>query len=204
MRKTICLILSLSLLSGCVAAWGGSYHIESETPSSIVIKYDPAITDIQAVQLVAEDHCQKFSKGAAPDVITKSGWAISTASFICKNISANEQASIEQRIANQRARENARAAQVRDMAISSASDSMRSLGDAYKANAAAYGNSASCPACQQGIQQSQQYRQQQQQEQQQWQQQKDMKALHEQIQQQQQQIDNERRDPLGGLNGRWH
>jgi hypothetical protein len=187
-------------LCGCVAAWGQSYHIELETPSSIVIKYDPAVTDIQAIHVVAEDHCQKFNKDAAPSELTKSGWAITTATFVCKNISATERANIKQREMAQQAREHTRAAQVRTMM----NESARTLGDTYKGSVApSYGNAASCPACQQGIQQGQQMIEQSQAEQQQYQRQQDMKALQQQIQQQQQQIDNERRDPLGGINGRW-
>jgi hypothetical protein len=53
-------------LSGCVAVWGSAWHIEDETPTAVVIRYDAGLMDTWRVQNHANDVCSKYKKIAVP------------------------------------------------------------------------------------------------------------------------------------------
>jgi len=72
-------------LTGCVAAWGQSYKIEFASSTSITINYDPAFTNIGALQSVAQENCDKYKKDALPQASASAGWGLRTISFLCVN-----------------------------------------------------------------------------------------------------------------------
>lgn len=67
MRVPAIVVSSLFLgLTGCIAVWGSSYHIESESPSRVTIRYDAAATDSWRIQQHADESCAKYQKTAVP------------------------------------------------------------------------------------------------------------------------------------------
>jgi hypothetical protein len=58
------LLAALGLLSGCVAVWGGSYHIETEDASGGSIRYDHVLISERAVMAHANASCARFEKVA--------------------------------------------------------------------------------------------------------------------------------------------
>jgi hypothetical protein len=69
-------------LPGCVALWGGGYHIESENSQSITMKYDSHFASLSEVQNVAEAECRHYGKRAISQNST-SAWGITTVVFDC-------------------------------------------------------------------------------------------------------------------------
>jgi hypothetical protein len=141
-------ILALAILSGCVMAWGGSYNVESQDSSSILIKYDPAVTNLRNVYRVAEEHCNQFKENAVPQDVTKSAWAITTALFVCKNTTAPERAGIMRFVNAQGAAEagtSAAAWATFGAGMQSMGAGMNSMGNAYQARANADSSMASTP-----------------------------------------------------------
>lgn len=70
-------------LTGCVAAWGNSYKIESESSAALTIAYDPSLTDSHQIESVANQSCAHYGKAAVPKSQTMSGWGIARISFVC-------------------------------------------------------------------------------------------------------------------------
>ncbi len=83
MHKPLVVVLAAILLSGCVAVWGRSYEIESETSEAVTIKYDRNFTDLQEVKKVAQANCAEIGKDAVERGETTSIWRITTVDFGC-------------------------------------------------------------------------------------------------------------------------
>lgn len=77
------------LLSGCVAVWGGSYQIESQTPEAIIVQYDTNFIDESDVQKLASEHCQTVHKTALLQAHDTNMWNISTEKFLCQKPSSS-------------------------------------------------------------------------------------------------------------------
>lgn len=56
-----------TLLSGCVAVWGGSYKITSADESGMTVQYDKALASSAKMAALARAHCKQFGKIAEPD-----------------------------------------------------------------------------------------------------------------------------------------
>jgi hypothetical protein len=56
------LLAALGLISGCVAAWGGPYHFETEDASGGSIRYDHVLITGRAVLAHASESCARFGK----------------------------------------------------------------------------------------------------------------------------------------------
>jgi hypothetical protein len=83
-----CIALSMLALGGCIAVWGGAYHVESEDSSGGVIRYDHVIIPARAVFAHANEVCAKYQKVAVADGerygVVLPGGSIDEISFSCK------------------------------------------------------------------------------------------------------------------------
>jgi hypothetical protein len=84
MKNAILIILACLTLSGCAAAWGSAYKVRFESSSSVTISYDPSLTTLGTLQNVAQQHCDKYHKDAAPQATSMNAWGLVDASFACK------------------------------------------------------------------------------------------------------------------------
>lgn len=83
--SSVLIMLSIAVAaSGCIAAWGSSYKVQLETPSLIAIDFDPGATTMGNVQVVAQQHCDKYGKDAILQSSDTSGWGIRSATFLCQ------------------------------------------------------------------------------------------------------------------------
>ena len=71
------------VLGGCVAVWGGSYQVKSQTPDNIVIDYDTNFIDDAGVMEIANAHCLTEGKGAVLQTVEKS-WGLANATYLCE------------------------------------------------------------------------------------------------------------------------
>lgn len=82
------LVLMPCLVSGCVAVWGGAYHVESEDASGGAIRYDHVVISERAVQVHANEICEKYNKVAViyneQYGVVIPGGSIDEISFSCK------------------------------------------------------------------------------------------------------------------------
>lgn len=80
------------VLVGCVAVWGSPYHIEAENPSSVTIRYDAALTNLQNIQSHADESCGKYQKVAVPKSqrtgVVIPGGSIAEIVFVCNTPAA--------------------------------------------------------------------------------------------------------------------
>ena len=81
-------LLALCLLSGCVAVWGSSYHVESEDSSGGAIRYDHVVMSERAALVHANEICAKYQKAAVVDNerygVVLPGGSIDEISFSCR------------------------------------------------------------------------------------------------------------------------
>ena len=77
------------LAAGCVAVWGGAFHIESEDPSGVSIRYDSVLIDTRSIYKHADQVCAKYQKVAAFEYQRNSvilpGGSVHEISFTCRN-----------------------------------------------------------------------------------------------------------------------
>lgn len=83
MRNLALVFLGCVALSGCVAVWQDSYHIEYANDSSISINSDPMFVNAGGLQKVAQQHCQKFGRDAVPRPGENSPWGLRLYTFDC-------------------------------------------------------------------------------------------------------------------------
>jgi hypothetical protein len=82
-------LCALALASaGCVAVWGSSWHVETETPSGVTVRYDAALVDAETVQGHVGEICAKYQKNAVfldrRDGVILPGGSVSEARFSCE------------------------------------------------------------------------------------------------------------------------
>jgi hypothetical protein len=77
------------LLGSCVAVWGSSYQVESQTPEAMVVQYDTNFIDDAKIEKLANDHCQTYGKTALLQAHDKDMLNISTDNFLCQNPAPN-------------------------------------------------------------------------------------------------------------------
>lgn len=86
MRQIIVAFISF-LLSGCIAVWGGAYHVESEDSSGGAIRYDHVVISVRAVFVHANEICAKYQKVAVVEResygVVLSGGSIDEMVFSC-------------------------------------------------------------------------------------------------------------------------
>ena len=85
MKPKIALAVALLMtLGGCVAVWGQSYTIDSESTDAVTIKYDSNFTTEDRIQKVADDICHRYGdKVARLHDSDRSIWRIVTATYDC-------------------------------------------------------------------------------------------------------------------------
>jgi len=75
-------------LSGCIAVWGGAYHVESEDSSGGAIRYDHVVISERAVLVHANEICAKYQKAASIEResygVVLPGGSIDEMSFSCQ------------------------------------------------------------------------------------------------------------------------
>ena len=78
-------IVTLSMfLGGCVAVWGSSYQVESQTPDAMVVHYDTNFIGDAEIEKLASDHCQTHGKTSLLQSHDVDMMNISTDNFLCK------------------------------------------------------------------------------------------------------------------------
>ena len=77
-------VLASTLMSGCVAVWGQSYHVSFRSPDSVQINYDRHFGSLDEITGVAQGICGEYSKNAAFQRESTNMWGITSASFACK------------------------------------------------------------------------------------------------------------------------
>ena len=65
-QLSLCLIIVLLTLSGCIAVWGAAHKVVSADQNGITIQYDPMATSSVRAQVLAREHCEKFGKKSRP------------------------------------------------------------------------------------------------------------------------------------------
>jgi len=77
-------------LTGCVAVWGSSYHVEAVSPTSTTIRYDAALMDSRTVVAHANEICGQYQKVAVPKSqrlgVVLPGGSIAEIIFACDTI----------------------------------------------------------------------------------------------------------------------
>jgi hypothetical protein len=84
LSRTLILAVFCLCLSGCVVVWGGAYHIEAHTRSSITIKWDPIGTDFAEVTKVAKAYCAQGGLDALKGSAVTTPYGLQTVTFDCK------------------------------------------------------------------------------------------------------------------------
>ena len=83
------LILSIILLSGCAAVWGGSYNIAVSNSRSVVIEYDRVIANMPAILNAAQAECDKYGKDAVLDAVSGGNLGIRVNTYRCETRTAD-------------------------------------------------------------------------------------------------------------------
>lgn len=83
----IALLFACSLVSGCAATWGSSYHVDAEDSSGVVIRYDSILVGIEAIDKHANEICARYHKTAVPksrrDAAIIPGGSLMEATYSC-------------------------------------------------------------------------------------------------------------------------
>lgn len=87
--KTLTLILSLILLSGCVAVWGKSYNVAMSNSRSVVIEYDRVVANTAAMLNAAQSECNKYGKDAVLNSVTGGNMGILVNMYRCETRTAD-------------------------------------------------------------------------------------------------------------------
>ncbi len=87
--KTSILILSLILLSGCVAVWGKSYNVAMANSRSVVIEYDRVVANMPAMLNAAQAECDKYKKDAVLDSVSGGNLGIRVNTYRCETRTAD-------------------------------------------------------------------------------------------------------------------
>ena len=142
MRNVVIAAALVVGLSGCAVVWGGAWHVQSESPEIVVIRYDAGLMDAWRVQTHANDICGKYQKVAVPKSqrmgVVVPGGSIYEIVFSCdNNMNANNNHS-----APLRDYDNAKILGAIAVIAGSAADTTRNLAQQRQATADAYGRSA--------------------------------------------------------------
>ncbi len=63
-RAVVTSALTAAMASGCAVVWGGAYRIDHSDQYSVVIHFDPSLTDTQTLQRIADMHCGTYDRYA--------------------------------------------------------------------------------------------------------------------------------------------
>ena len=87
LTKVSFIAIGCALLSGCVTMWGDPYHLDSESSSGVVIRYDSVRIGEAAIDKLASEICGKYQKGAVfisrtgADIMA--GGSLMAATYVC-------------------------------------------------------------------------------------------------------------------------
>jgi hypothetical protein len=71
-------------VSGCLAVWGATYKVRYQNETGIGIDFDPLVTTLGNVQVVAQGHCDRYGKGAFVRHEDKNTWGVRSIQFVCR------------------------------------------------------------------------------------------------------------------------
>ena len=104
--RSLSLFLVPFSLAGCVAAWGGAYHIESEDSSGGAIRFDHVVISERAILIHANEICSKYQKTTGVENrkfgVVLPGGSIDEISFSCRTSNAGADGPSFQGAATQR------------------------------------------------------------------------------------------------------
>ena len=89
LTKVSFIAIGCALLSGCVTMWGNPYHVDSESASGVVIRYDSVLIGVAAIDKLANESCGKYQKIAvstsqkSADIMA--GGALMEATYACSS-----------------------------------------------------------------------------------------------------------------------
>jgi len=71
-------------VSGCLAVWGSTYKVRYQNETGIGIDFDPMVTTLGNVQVVAQDHCNRYGKDAFVRHEDSNNWGVRSIQFACR------------------------------------------------------------------------------------------------------------------------
>jgi hypothetical protein len=83
LRISFALALAANV-SGCLVVWGSTYKVRYQSETSIGIDFDPAVTTLGNVQVVAQDHCGRYGKEAIVRHEDTNSWGVRSIEFACR------------------------------------------------------------------------------------------------------------------------
>lgn len=73
-----------SLMTGCVAVWGGSYNIDFADKDVVQVNYDSSVVNYPHMLAQVASHCAAYGKGYENDSTITNGWGITMAIYRCR------------------------------------------------------------------------------------------------------------------------
>ena len=82
------MVSACALLGGCVAVWGGAYHVEADDTSGSAIRFDHVLVSERAIVMHANESCSRYQKVAAVEQerfgVVLPGGSIDEISYSCR------------------------------------------------------------------------------------------------------------------------
>ena len=72
------------LCTGCVAAWGGSYHVAAANSNAVTVEFDPAVVNLPSVLRAAQSECEKFNRDAVLNSTSSGNLGIVVNTYRCE------------------------------------------------------------------------------------------------------------------------
>jgi hypothetical protein len=88
--KLIFLIITIVIISGCVAVWGQSYNVALANSRSVVIEYDPTVINLPAMLQAAQTECDQYNKDAVLDGTSRGNLGIMVNTYRCETRNADQ------------------------------------------------------------------------------------------------------------------
>ena len=83
-RRALAVPAMAAALSGCLAVWGSTYKVRYQNETGIGIDFDPLVTTLGNVQVVAQDHCNRYGKDSVVRHEDKNAWGVRSIQFACR------------------------------------------------------------------------------------------------------------------------
>ena len=83
-HKTMGTLALAATVSGCLAVWGSTYKVRYQNETAIAIDFDPKVTTLGNVQIIAQDHCDRYGKDAIVRHEDTNSWGVRSVQFSCR------------------------------------------------------------------------------------------------------------------------
>ena len=83
-RQCIYTLAMAASVSGCLAVWGSTYKVRYQSESAIGIDFDPTVTTLGNVQVLAQEHCARYGKDAVVRDEDTNAWGVRSIQFACR------------------------------------------------------------------------------------------------------------------------